>query len=118
MTRFDHSIDGYGEAPYLYENAWMPFITHSPLLLHLNLLKAAIARCQPWLPETNFEKAFLYYSPPSEPSNQAAVIRLRLRSISLLKTRLNSPLLSVDDESIAAACYMIYLEVNFNMQPH
>jgi len=111
MTRFDYSIDGSGKAPELYENVWMPFTIHSPVLLHLNLLKAAIARCQPWLPETNFEKAFLYFTPPSEPSNQAAVIRLQLRAVSMLKARLKSPVHSVDDESIAAACYMIYLEV-------
>jgi len=112
MTRYDYSIDGSGKVPELYEKAWIPFAIYSPLLLHLNLLKAAIARCQPWQPKTKFERAFLYYSPPSEPCNQAAVIRLRLRAISLLKARLKSPALSIDDESIAAACYMIYLEVS------
>jgi hypothetical protein len=112
MTRFEYSIDGFGKAPELYENAWIPFTIHSPILLYLNLLKAAIARCQPWLPETNFEKAFLYFAPPTEPCNQAAVIRLQLRAVSMLKAHLKSPVYSVDDESIAAACYMIYLEVN------
>jgi hypothetical protein len=58
MTRFDYSIDGFGKAPELYENAWILFTIHSPILLHLNLLNAAIARCQPWLPETNFERPF------------------------------------------------------------
>lgn len=112
MSRYDYSIDGCGKAPELYEKAWVPFTINSPLLLHLNLLKAAIARSQPWQPRTNFEKAFLYYSPPSELSNEAAVIRLRIRAISLLKARLESPVLSIDDESIGAACYMIYLEVS------
>jgi hypothetical protein len=112
MTRYDYSIDGSGKAPELYEKPGYHLQSIHHFLLHLNLLKAAIARCQPWQPKTNFEKAFLYYSPPSEPCNQAAVIRLRLRAISPLKARLKSLAVSIDDESIAAACYMIYLEVS------
>ena len=33
----------------------------------------------------------------------------------MLKARLKPPVHSVDDESIAAACYMIYLEVNLHL---
>jgi hypothetical protein len=91
---------------------WNPYTLHSPIILHLNLLKAAIVQSHVQPDESNFEKAFLYHPPPNTPPvDPVAILKLRVRAISMLNARLRSPRHAMDDKSIGSVLYLIYLEV-------
>jgi hypothetical protein len=92
-------------------------MTSSPIILHANLLRAAIVRAQ-GRPNALLENVEHASNPmlALETKDQLEVLTLKSKAISLLNARLRSPGgLSVDDEAIVSVIFFFYNEVRGNV---
>ena len=103
------SIDGTGNAPEDIQHIWIPFTTFSPIILYSNLFRASV-----W--KESMERSSSKKTGSLAECNAAEspeTLCWKLRSISLLNSRLRSTItsMSVDDQSISAVAYFFLKEV-------
>jgi hypothetical protein len=107
------SIDGATPAPLIIHEFWIPFMSSSSILVHANLLRAAIWRAgnrAPSTPPTAHDLANPMRA--MSPKDSLEILTLKSKSISLLNERLRSAGdQSVDDEAIASVIFHFYNEV-------
>jgi hypothetical protein len=108
------SADGASPAPPIINEYWIPFMTSSPIILHANLLRAAIWRIANQ--STDSEICAHHLSHPHQwmgTKDSLEILTLKSKSISLLNSRLRSPDgKSVDNEAIASVIFFFYNEVS------
>jgi hypothetical protein len=107
------SAHGNSPAPPIIKEYWIPFMASSPIILHTNLLRAAIWRIANQ--STASEICAHHISHPNQwmgTKESLEILTLKSKSISLLNARLRSPGgMSVDDEAIASVIFFFYNEV-------
>lgn len=107
------SIDGATPAPPIIHEFWIPFMSSSSILVHANLLRAAIWRAgnrTPPTPPTAHDLANPMRT--MSPKDSLEILTLKSKSISLLNERLRSASdRSVDDEAITSVIFHFYNEV-------
>jgi hypothetical protein len=108
------SADGTAPAPPVILDYWIPFMASSPIIVHVNLLRAAIWRMANR--STTSEICAHNLSPPNRwvgTKDSLEILTLKSKSISLLNARLRSPGgKSVDNEAIASVIFFFYNEVS------
>ena len=108
------SIDGASPAPPIIHEFWIPFMSSSSLLVHANLLRAAIWRAGNRAlssPPTAHDLANPMQS--MSPKDSLEILTLKSKSISLLNERLRSTGdQSVDNEAIISVIFHFYNEVS------
>lgn len=107
------SIDGESPAPPIINEFWIPFMSSSALLVHANLLRAAIWRAGNKM-ATQHPTSHDLANPlrAMSPKDSLEILTLKSKSISLLNERLRSSGgISVDDEAIVSVIFHFYNEV-------
>jgi hypothetical protein len=108
------SIDGATPAPPIIKEFWIPFMSSSTVLVHANLLRAAI-----WRAGNRAKSSPICAHDLANPArwldakDSLEILTLKSKSISLLNARLRTPGgKSVDDEAIASVIFFFYNEVS------